>query len=77
MNQTVTLQVEGMHCTGCEQRLGVALHRLDGVYEATADHRTGEVRVRFDPTVTGLEALEERIVTAGYEVPGNGGGSPR
>ena len=77
MSETVTLQVEGMTCTGCEQRLGVALHRLEGVYEATANHGTGEVRVRFDPTATGPDAFVERIVTAGYRVTGQSGGSPQ
>jgi copper chaperone len=70
MSQTVTLQVVGMTCTGCEQRLGRALHRSDGVYETSADHRTGQVRVRFDPAATDRAALVERIVTAGYQVVG-------
>ncbi len=48
----MTLHVEGMTCSGCEQRLSKALRRVDGVREAAADHRTGEVRVRFDPSVT-------------------------
>lgn len=77
MSQTVTLQVKGIDCTGCEQRLGVALHRLEGVYEAAADHRTGRVRVRFDPAATDQAALVERIVTAGYEVVGEADGSPQ
>lgn len=77
MNESVTLQVEGMTCTGCEQRLGVALHRLEGVYEATANHRSGQVRIRFDPTVTGPEAFTERVVAAGYQVTGQSEASPQ
>ena len=69
----VTLKVEGMTCTGCEQRLGTALRRLEGVSEATADHRTGELTIRYDPETTSREALEERVVTAGYEVAGTEG----
>jgi len=64
----VTLKVEGMTCTGCEQRLGTALRRLEGVSEANADHRTGELTIRYDPEMTDRGALEERVVTAGYEV---------
>ncbi len=71
MAESVTLQVEGMTCTGCEQRLGKALRRVDGVREATADHRTGEVRVRFDPDVTDRAALAAQVHTAGYEVTGD------
>ncbi len=71
MAESVTLQVEGMTCTGCEQRLGKALRRVDGVREATADHRTGEVQVRFDPNVTDRAALAAHVRTAGYEVTGD------
>lgn len=80
MAENVTLQVEGMTCTGCEQRLGKALGRLDGVREATADHRTGRVRVRFDPAVIDRAALAAQVHTAGYEVTGDAGdgtGEPR
>ncbi len=76
MAESVTLQVEGMTCTGCEQRLAKALRRVDGVREATADHRTGHVRVRFDPSVTDRAALAAQVHTAGYEVTGDAGGSP-
>jgi len=66
--ENVTLQVEGMTCTGCEQRLGNALRRVDGVREATVDHRTGQVPVRFDPAVTDRAA---QIDTVGYSVTGD------
>jgi copper chaperone CopZ len=80
MAEHVTLQVEGMTCTGCEQRLGKALRRVDGVREAAVDHRTGQVRVRFDPAVTDRAALTAQIDTAGYSVTGDTsdtGKSPR
>ncbi len=66
--QALTLQVRGMSCAGCERRIGAALRRLDGVVEATADHTSGQVRVRFDPTGTDRGAVLDRIVKAGYAV---------
>ena len=66
--QILRLQVQGMSCAGCEQRIGTALRRLDGVVEATADHVIGEVRLRFDPTSTDRAAVVDRIVLAGYTV---------
>ena len=66
--QILRLQVQGMSCSGCEQRIGTALRRLDGVVEATADHVSGEVRLRFDPTSTDRGAVVDRIVLAGYTV---------
>ncbi len=71
--QTLRLQVQGMSCSGCEQRIGTALRRLDGVVEATADHMTGEVRLGFDPTSTDRGAVVDRIVLAGYTVEADTG----
>lgn len=68
MAQSVLLRVEGMTCTGCEERIARVLSRLDGVQEASADHCTGEVRVAFDPGRVVPGALAERIERAGYRV---------
>lgn len=65
----VTLQVEGMSCTGCEHRIGNTLRRVEGVREAGADHTTGRVRVRVGPGVN-PETLAEKIIAAGYTVTG-------
>lgn len=65
---TVVLQVEGMSCTGCEQRIGTVLRRVEGVRDVTADHVTGRVEVRVGPEVTDSGQLVERIETAGYRV---------
>lgn len=74
----VAVQVEGMSCAGCEQRVGTALRRLDGVRDVTADHLSGRVRVRFDPDTTGPDAVRDRIELAGYTVRGDGReGTPR
>lgn len=65
---TTMLQVEGMTCTGCEQRIGAALRRVDGVRDVSADHISGEVRVQFNPRRTDRDAVRERIALAGYTV---------
>lgn len=77
MAENVTLHVESMTCAGCEQRVGKVLRRLEGVREATADHRAGQVQVRFDPAVIDRAALEAGIDTAGYQVTGDQQGPSR
>ncbi|RBM17394.1 heavy metal transporter [Prauserella sp. PE36] len=62
------LQVEGMSCSGCEQRLGTVLRRVEGVRGVVADHTCGRVEVRVDPAVTDRTVLVERIEAAGYRV---------
>ena len=72
MSETVTLRVTGMSCTGCEQRIGKLLGRLDGVGQVSADHRSGEVRFRLDGAVTALSTVVARIEDAGYQVSDTG-----
>lgn len=65
---TVVLQVRGMSCTGCEQRIDTVLRRIEGVRTVEADHICGRVRVRFAPQRTTREALAARIESLGYQV---------
>lgn len=66
--ETLELQVKGMTCAGCEQRVGGVLRRVEGVREVTADHATGRVQVRIGPELVDRGVLGERIENAGYEV---------
>jgi copper chaperone len=66
--ETLELQVSGMTCAGCEQRVGTVLRRVEGVREVTADHTTGRVQVRIGPELADRGVLGERIENAGYEV---------
>ena len=66
--EQITLQIKGMHCAGCEQRIEKALTRLEGVRSSRADHRSGEVEVVFEPSRTPEEALRSCITQAGFEV---------
>lgn len=74
MGQVVALQVGGMDCGACERRLQIVLGRLDGVGGVEADHATGRVAVRFDPSRVSAEVLgqaaAERIEQAGFTVTG-------
>ncbi len=62
------LTVKGMTCSGCEQRVGQALTRLEGVSDAKADHKAERVVVEHDPTRADEQALRARVIEAGYEV---------
>ena len=68
MHEQLVLRVGGMDCSGCEARVGKVLGRLDGVRQATADHRSGEVRVLFDQGQTSAESIGAAITGAGYEI---------
>ena len=63
-----TLEVGGMDCTGCENRVKTAVTRLEGVIKADSDHKSGRVDIRFDHDRLSEEEIKERIRAAGYEV---------
>lgn len=67
MTTRIELQVRGMDCEKCEERVTTAVGRLTGVRRATADHRTGAVRVLVEGEVS-REAVVARVTEAGYEV---------
>lgn len=63
---TETIDVQGMHCGGCEQRLRDALVALPGVVEAVPEHIGDLVDVTFDPAVVGVELIRQAILEAGF-----------
>ncbi len=64
----IELNVTGMSCTGCEQRIQTTLARLAGVVRSRADHRTGVVSVVLDPVRASEDGVRAAIERAGYGV---------
>lgn len=61
-------EVPDMACPGCENRLKTVLGRAEGVVRASADHRSGQVQVRYDPDRVSVDDVRERIRSAGYQL---------
>jgi len=64
----VKLNVEGMHCGGCESIIENALASLDGIEQVSADYPTGSVDIRFDNDKTDLAEIQKTIEESGYSV---------
>ena len=65
--EEVVLNVKGMMCRGCENRVENALKNIEGVEEVTADHNEEKVTVKTSKEVS-KEVLENKIEDIGYEV---------
>lgn len=61
-----------IHCTGCEQRIGNALRRLDGVRDVKASFKTQEVAVTIDDARVEPEQLRAKLEQLGYEATSQG-----
>lgn len=63
----IILNVDGMHCCGCENRIKNAVATVKGVINVDADHETGIVKLEicddFDCTLA-----EDIINNLGFEV---------
>ncbi len=67
MATQATLNITGMDCSHCAQRLGQSLERLDGVITAKVDP-AGTAAVRYDEARVSQEQLEEGVRAAGFDV---------
>lgn len=77
MSGTANFIVTGeqqIHYEGCEQRIGNALRRLQGVQDVRASAQTQQVVVTFDPAEVGREQVRAKLEQLGYEVLPDGGG---
>jgi copper chaperone len=61
----LTLNVEGMDCSGCEESIKRSVGKLPGIQQVNADHVSGRVEVTGEPDES---KVREAIVDAGFEV---------
>jgi Cd2+/Zn2+-exporting ATPase len=64
--QTEDLQIEGMHCAGCADKLEQAVSRLHGVTEARANFATSTLRVHYSASKLDRADLVEHVERLGY-----------
>src|SRR6478609_971022 len=61
-----TLDIEGMTCASCVNRVTKALTRVDGVVDASVNIATESAAVTYDPRAVDAAALTAAIEKAGY-----------
>ncbi len=66
--ETITLDIEGMTCTGCEATVENAAIGADGVLEADVSYDTGNATIKFDKTETTRKAIIAAINKTGFTV---------
>lgn len=62
------LQVDGMTCISCEQRIERSLNKLEGIKEVKATFSSSKVEVIYDLNVTGLGDIISSIDALNYKV---------
>lgn len=62
-----TIKVTGMGCSRCEETLRSSLLELPGILEVRADHRAGNVSIRYGTHGPPEKEINEKIREAGFE----------
>jgi len=65
---TITLDIKGMTCTGCETTVKNAASSVDGVLEAEASYDTGQAIIKYDQSKTTLQDIKAAINATGFTV---------
>ena len=66
MEQTVILQISGMHCASCASNIEFTLEEKVGVKKAKVDFTDRKAQVEYDDTVTSDADLAGVIKEMGY-----------
>lgn len=65
--QQATVQITGMTCSACAARIEKGLSRMEGVSRANVNLALEQATVGFDPSVSGLPQIEDKIRVLGYD----------
>ncbi|KYH24822.1 putative copper-exporting P-type ATPase A [Halalkalicoccus paucihalophilus] len=68
ISRTVRLEVPGMDCPSCAEKIVNSVSKLDGIVTVEPQVMTGTVHVEYLPETVGVDAVIERVQTAGYDV---------
>lgn len=61
------LNVNGMHCSGCENRIKNTVEKISGIKEVYANHETGKVKLVIKKDID-IGIVKEKIANLGFEV---------
>ncbi len=65
--QTVELDIKGMHCGGCAATVQKALQKVPGVRDANVNFAVETATIQFDPTQVNVADFIAAVKNAGYD----------
>ena len=63
----IKLKIEGMHCTGCSNRLEKVLNNTDGVEKAIVSFEEKQAIITYNESQIDLTQIKETIEGAGFK----------
>ncbi|MGG8383903.1 heavy metal translocating P-type ATPase [Bacillus sp. R-CC1] len=62
------LQILGMTCAACANRIEKGLKKVEGVHEANVNFALEKTKIMYDPTKTNPQQFKEKIESLGYGI---------
>ncbi|MFQ6339035.1 heavy metal translocating P-type ATPase [Bacillus sp. AF62] len=62
------LQISGMTCAACANRIEKGLKKVEGVHEANVNFALEKTKIMYDPTKTNPQQFKEKVELLGYEI---------
>lgn len=66
--EKTTLEITGMSCAACANRIEKSLSKLEGVKEANVNLTLERAAITYDPDVLDIKQIEERIEKLGFGI---------
>lgn len=63
-----TLQITGMTCASCANRIEKGLKKIEGVEEANVNFALEKTHIKYDPEKTDVSQFKEKVQSLGYDV---------
>lgn len=67
-NEQISLAITGMTCAACATRIEKNLSKIEGVQKTNVNLATEKATVSYDPALTSVEDMIERVKKTGYGV---------
>ena len=62
------LQISGMTCAACANRIEKGLKKVDGVHDANVNFALEKTKIMYDPQKTNPQQFKEKVVSLGYGI---------
>ncbi|MED2845544.1 heavy metal translocating P-type ATPase [Bacillus toyonensis] len=64
----VNLQISGMTCAACANRIEKGLKKVEGVHDANVNFALEKTKIMYDPTKTTPQHFKEKVESLGYGI---------
>lgn len=66
--EEANLQISGMTCAACANRIEKGLKKVEGVHEANVNFALEKTKIMYDPTKTNPQQFKEKVESLGYGI---------